>query len=121
MPVLNSDTGESLEYHQLRNHLKYEKNWEEHYCNEIGIPRQGIETGDKGHKKQRFAGTETFRVIWYEDVTAYRRNEVTYKNAVCEIGPQKDDPNRTRITVGGNIIIYPGDVATPLLPSNLPR
>ena len=27
--------------------------------------------------------------------------------------PQKADPNRTRITIGGSRIIYPGDVATP--------
>ena len=31
---------------------------------------------------------------------------------VCEVRPQKDDPNRTRITIGGSRIIYPGDVAT---------
>ena len=32
---------------------------------------------------------------------------------VCGVRPQKDDPNRTRITIGGNRIIYPGDLATP--------
>ena len=38
---------------------------------------------------------------------------MTYTKVVCEVCPQKDDPNRTRITIGGNRIIYPGDVATP--------
>ena len=32
---------------------------------------------------------------------------------VCEVWPQKEDSDRTRITIGGNHIIYPGDVGTP--------
>jgi hypothetical protein len=31
---------------------------------------------------------------------------------VCEVCPEKDDPNRTQITIGGNRICYPGDVGT---------
>ena len=31
---------------------------------------------------------------------------------VCEVKPQKEDPNRTRITVSGSQICYPGDVGT---------
>ena len=27
--------------------------------------------------------------------------------------PEKGDPYRTRITVGGNLIVYPGDCGTP--------
>ena len=29
---------------------------------------------------------------------------------VCEVKPQKGDPNRTHITVAGSQICYPGDV-----------
>ena len=32
---------------------------------------------------------------------------------VCEVEPHKEDPNRTRITVVGSQICYPGDVCTP--------
>ena len=32
---------------------------------------------------------------------------------VFEVRPQKEDPNRTQITIGGNRIYYPGDVGTP--------
>ena len=32
---------------------------------------------------------------------------------MCEYREQKDDLNRTRITIGGNRICYPGDVGTP--------
>ena len=42
-----------------------------------------------------------------------RRKEITYKKVVCKVRPQKDNTNRTQITIGGNIIIYPGDVSTP--------
>jgi len=31
---------------------------------------------------------------------------------VCEVRPDKDNPDRTRITIGGNRICYPGDVGT---------
>ena len=31
---------------------------------------------------------------------------------VCEVRPEKDDPDCTRITIGGSIIYYPGDVGT---------
>jgi hypothetical protein len=31
---------------------------------------------------------------------------------VCEVRPDKDDPDCTRITIGGNRICFPGDVGT---------
>ena len=32
---------------------------------------------------------------------------------VCEVKPHKEDPNRTRITVAGSQICYPGNVGAP--------
>ena len=58
-------------------------------------------------------GTETFCVIWYEHLPVDRIKEVSDTKVVCEVRPPKEDPNRTRITIEGNRIIYPGDVATP--------
>ena len=113
MPVLNAETGETLEYRQPQNHPKYQKIWEESYCNELGCLCKGIGTGFKGLKKQRVAGTETFKFIRCEDVPANRRKKITYTKVVCELRPQKDDPNRTRMTIGGNRIIYPRDVEKP--------
>ena len=37
---------------------------------------------------------------------------VTYANIVVDYGPQKEDPNRVRITDGGNLIVYPGELTT---------
>ena len=39
--------------------------------------------------------------------------EISHTSTVCEVRPNKDEPNRTRITVAGNCVSYPGDVATP--------
>ncbi len=38
--------------------------------------------------------------------------EIIYRKVVCEIWEGKDDKNFTRITVGGNLIFYPGNVGT---------
>ena len=37
---------------------------------------------------------------------------VTYANIVVDYRPHKDDSNRVRITSGGNLIIYPGELTT---------
>ena len=37
----------------------------------------------------------------------------TCTKVVCEVRPPKEDPNMMRITIGGNRIIYPGDLETP--------
>ena len=37
---------------------------------------------------------------------------VTYARVVVDFRPQKDDPNRVRITAGGNLIKYPGELTT---------
>ena len=35
-----------------------------------------------------------------------------YTRVVCEVCLQKEDPNRTCITISGNQICYPGDTGT---------
>ena len=37
---------------------------------------------------------------------------VTYTRIVVDFRPQKDDPNRVRITAGGNLIVYPDELTT---------
>jgi len=39
--------------------------------------------------------------------------DVTYGQFVCTVRPEKAEPNRTRFTVGGDRVNYPGAVATP--------
>lgn len=47
------------------------------------------------------------------DVPKNRMKDVTYGQFVCSIRPEKKEQNRTRFTVGGDRINYPGEVATP--------
>ena len=37
---------------------------------------------------------------------------VTYARLVVDFRPPKDNPNRVRITAGGNLIKYPGEITT---------
>ena len=37
---------------------------------------------------------------------------VTYARVVIDFRPQKEDPNRVRITAGDNLIKYPGELTT---------
>ena len=113
MPVLNPDTGQTMEYRQLRQPPKYKQLWENSYCNELVRLCQGIGKGSQGPKKQRIARTETLKVIKYKDIPQYRRKEVCHTKVVCEVRPHKEDPDTKRITIGRNRIIYPGDVGTP--------
>ena len=39
--------------------------------------------------------------------------DITDGKFVCNVRPEKDKKNRTRLVVGGNRINYPGDVGTP--------
>ena len=40
------------------------------------------------------------------------RKDVTYRQFVCSVIPEKKERNRTRFVVGGDRINYPGEVAT---------
>ena len=55
-------------------------------------------------------GTNTIFFIPKDKVPAGRT--VTYGIIVSEIIPKKSETNRTRLTVGGNLINFPGDVTT---------
>ena len=39
-------------------------------------------------------------------------SDVAHTRVVCKVRPTKEDPNRTRITIGGNTIAYLGDTGT---------
>ena len=59
----------------------------------------------------RVKGTKKY--ISKEDLPAARWKDVTYGRIVVKYRPEKSDPNRVRLTVGGNRINYPGDCVTP--------
>ena len=110
LSVMDPDTGKTLEYRQLRRHPKLGPTWDRSGAKELGRLCQGL--GGKNGTPKIVDGTDTFRPIQYEDVPHHRRREVTYVKIVCTVKPDKADPNRTRITIGGDRIAYPGDVGT---------
>ena len=111
-PVLDAASGKTLEHRQLRNHPAYKEVWDTSYANELGRLCQGVGTHAEDPSAKRVEGTDTFKPIHYQDIPPERRLDVTYSRVVCEVRPQKADPNRTRITIGGNRICYPHDTGT---------
>ena len=104
--VLDPDTGKSLSYRQLRQHPKLGPAWNVSSANEFGRLAQGI--------GGRVKGTNTIFFIPKSQVPLDRRKDVSYGKFVCKVRPEKvDEPNRTRLTVGGNLINYPFEVGTP--------
>lgn len=101
--VFDPESGKSLEYRHLIQHPKYSDRWLRSAANEFGRLAQGV--GD------RIKGTDTIRFISKTDVPAGRSE--TYARFVCDVRPQKEEKERTRLTVGGNLINYPGDVSSP--------
>jgi hypothetical protein len=110
--VLDHETGKFLEHRQLRRDPKHKAIWDTSYANEIGRLCQGVGTHPAKPNTQRVAGTNTMRPIRFEDIPKDRIADVAHTKVVCEVRPTKDDPNRTRITIGGNTITYLGDCGT---------
>ena len=58
----------------------------------------------------------TFFVIKFEDIPKDRLNDICYTSVVCEVRPEKKYPNRTRITICGTNVCYPGDMSAQTQP-----
>ena len=67
----------------------------------------------QGDNKTRTKGTDSLIVLNHEEIRNIPTDRtVTYANIVVDYRPQKEDPNRVRITAGGNLIHYPGELTT---------
>jgi hypothetical protein len=102
--IIDPTTGKSLEYRHL---IKTDKatEWINSFANELGRLAQGV--------GKREVGTNTIFFLPYQDIPEDRKGDITYGRLCVDYRPQKTEPNRTRLTVGGNLIDYPGDVSTP--------
>jgi hypothetical protein len=100
--AINEDTGASLEYRHLINDASTFTIWNEASANEFGRLAQGV--GD------RIEGSNTIFFIPCQAVP--KGKIVTYGRFVVDIRPNKSEIHRVRLTVGGNLIQYPGDVST---------
>ena len=57
-------------------------------------------------------GTNTFHAIKFENIPKDIVKEICYTSVGCEVRPGKKNLNRTRITICGTNVCYPGDVGT---------
>ena len=102
--VLDEETGELLQYKQLLKNPKYRETYMKAAGNEVGRLAQGY---------GKIKGTNTIFFIKPEDIPRDRKRDVTYGQFVCVYRPNKEEKERARLVVGGNLINYSGDCGTP--------
>ena len=101
-PVTHADTGRSMEYRDLLADPTTRDVWLHSAANEFGRLAQAL-------PDNRVDATNT---TFFIPVTKVPRNKrPTYARFVCSFCPQKPEPYHTRITVGGNLIDYPGNLS----------
>jgi hypothetical protein len=110
--VLDHETGETLEHCQLRRLPKYKATWDKSYADEIGRLCQGVGQHPTMPNTQRVTGTNTMKPTMFQDIPINHQSDVAHTRVICKVCPTKTDPNRTRITIGGNTINYTGDCGT---------
>ena len=99
--VLNEETGELMEYRHFIGNPKYRELWQSSYGDEFDRLAQGM--------LGRVEGTDTIFFIHKKDVPAHRWQDITYGRIVVSFRPTKDNPNITRLTMGGDRIVYHGN------------
>jgi hypothetical protein len=105
--VVHPTTGETItSYKKLADDPVTSLTWIVQFGKEFGNLAQGDnKTGTKG--------TDSIFVMSHEEILKIPKDRVvTYARIVVNYRPQKDDPNRVRITAGGNLIQYPGELTT---------
>jgi hypothetical protein len=102
--VIHPTTGKPMSYEQLQKDPGTKTLWEGQMAKELGRLAQGLPGTE---------GTNTIMFMTHNDIANIPSDRtVTYARIVVDYRPQKKDPNRVRITVGGNLIHYPGEVTT---------
>jgi hypothetical protein len=99
---INEDTGASLEYcHLIQDETTFPV-WNKAAENEFGRLAQGV--------GGRIEGSNTIFFIPRNAVPTGK--VITYGRFVEDIRPNKSETHQVRLTVGGNLIQYLGDVST---------
>jgi hypothetical protein len=111
LSVLDPTAGNMLEHCQLRRDPWYKTTWDTLHANELGRLCQGIGSGEAPSSKH-VAGIITLFCIEFKDILSHKRKEICHTMVVWKVRSDKDNPNRTWITIGGNRICYPGNVGT---------
>ena len=106
-PVVHPTSGKTIsKYEELANDPFLRDTWTTAFGKELGALAQG-------DNKTGAAGTNTIFFLDHKDILNIPSDRtITYARVVVDYRPQKEDPNRVRITVGGNLIDYPGELTT---------
>ena len=106
-PVVHPVSRETIsKYQTLAKNPVTKETWTTAWGKEWGHLAQGDET-------KNTAETDSLFVITHKEILNIPKDRtVTYAQMVVNYCPQKPDPNRVRITAGGNIIKYPGKITT---------
>jgi hypothetical protein len=107
-PMVHPTTGETISsYKWLMNDPETAKVWQTAFGKDFGRMAQGDnKTGQKG--------TNSVFVMTHNELAIAKAagHKWTYARIVVNYRPQKEDPNRIRIAVGGNLITYRGNTST---------
>ena len=103
--VVHPITGKTItKYTKLANDPVTKETWQKAFCVELGRLAQGY---------GNTPGTNTVRFMDYDMIKGIPLDQiVTYARIVVDYRAQKEDPNRVRITAGGNLIEYPEELTT---------
>ena len=107
MPMVHPTTGETISsYKRLMHDPATAEIWQTAFGKDFGGMAQGdTKTGQKG--------TNSIFVMTHNKIKMIPRTQtITYARVVVDFCPQKFDPHRIRITAGGNLINYPGELST---------
>jgi hypothetical protein len=99
--VIHPVTGKEMEYSALMKDPRLQPLWTQGFDNECGRLFQGM---------RDIPGTDTCFFIELKNIPTDRK--ITYGIIVCDYKPHKKEKERVRLTVGGDILNYSGDVAT---------
>ena len=106
-PVIHPITSKTI--------TKYQKLVGDTVARDIWSTASGKEFGnmDQGDENKKTPGTCSIFVMTHNEIRHIPQDRVvTYTDLVVNSRPQKDNPNRVIITVGGNLINYPGELTT---------
>jgi hypothetical protein len=92
--IIDPETGASLEYRHFLKIPAKAAAWTHSFANELGRLAQGV--------GGRLKGTNTIFFIRHDQIPTDRRTDVTYGRICVNHRPQKEEPHRTRLTVGGH-------------------
>jgi hypothetical protein len=99
--VIHPITGKEMEYMAVMKDPRLQPLWQRGFGNECGRLFQGI---------RDIPGTDTCFFIKLTNIPTDRN--ITYGKIVCDYKPHKKEKERVRLTVGGDILDYSGDVST---------